>query len=557
MKRDSPCEPAVGDTNPDKRPKLDQLDTTGRNNTTLEFEAQADCSAITSAVANTTPTEPGAIEADEPTPSLSKRKNKTRGSRGRGRDQRARTDRNAERKGSWASRGTRNEDDKPVDDIGEKAPRLPKKKVAVLIGFCGTGYNGMQIQREAGTNTIENTLFDAMVKAGAVSKDNSDDPVKVNFQRAARTDAGVHAAGNVVSLKMITEPPDTPDLVAKLNELLPPEIRVWTFVRATNAFNSSPVDRTACDSRVYEYMFPSSALLPPMPGTPMERHTKPETIDPNGPDWEYWSLPDATKPETMRAWRIGKGQFEALRESAKLYEGTHNFHNFTVGLEHSDPSALRYMISIDVKEPYVLDGIEWISVMYHGQSFMLHQRKMTTLLIFTSRTGTPASSLIPQAFNSPKLLIPKAPALGLLLQEPRFGTYNKHVLEENELAAGRGETDRVREPIEWEPLREKIDGFKHAYIYRRIRAEEAKQGVFAAWLKFIDSYDGWEFKYLNPRGEIPSEAVVHPEKRKQGSTNKFREYLWKNPAGKGGESVPDSEDEEGDTIKKPSVDMEG
>ena len=34
-------------------------------------------------------------------------------------------------------------------------------------------------QREEGTNTIENTLFDAMVKAGAVSKDNSDDPVKV------------------------------------------------------------------------------------------------------------------------------------------------------------------------------------------------------------------------------------------------------------------------------------------------------------------------------------------------------------------------------------------
>ena len=37
---------------------------------------------------------------------------------------------------------------------------------------------------------------------------------------------------------MITELPDTPDLVARLNELLPPEIRVWTFVRALNSFNS-------------------------------------------------------------------------------------------------------------------------------------------------------------------------------------------------------------------------------------------------------------------------------------------------------------------------------
>ncbi|KDN38656.1 hypothetical protein RSAG8_09331, partial [Rhizoctonia solani AG-8 WAC10335] len=110
-----------------------------------------------------------------------------------------------------------------------------------------------------------------------------------------------------------------------------------------------------------------------MPGTPMERHTKPEVPDPNDPDWEYWTRSDAAKSETMRARRIGKGQFEALRESAKLYEGTHKFHNFTIGLEHSDPSALRYMISLDVKEPYVLDGIEWILIMYHGQSFMLHR----------------------------------------------------------------------------------------------------------------------------------------------------------------------------------------
>ncbi|CAE6476893.1 unnamed protein product [Rhizoctonia solani] len=180
---------------------------------------------------------------------------------------------------------------------------------------------------------------------------------------------------------------------------------------------------------------------------------------------------------------------------------------------------------------------------------------MTTLLIFASRTGSPAVTLIPQTFNGTKLVIPKAPALGLLLQEPRFGTYNKHVLEENELAAGRGQTDRIRELIEWEPLRENIDAFKHAFIYNRIRAEEAKHSVFAAWLKFIDDYEGWEFKYLNPRGEVPPEAVVHPGKRKRGTTDKFREYLWKNPASKGDESVTDSEDE--DTSKKPNADMEG
>lgn len=49
--------------------------------------------------------------------------------------------------------------------------------------------------------------------------------------RAARTDAGVHAAGNVVSMKIITAIPGVPDLVARVNEELPPEIRLWGVVR--------------------------------------------------------------------------------------------------------------------------------------------------------------------------------------------------------------------------------------------------------------------------------------------------------------------------------------
>lgn len=102
---------------------------------------------------------------------------------------------------------------------------------------------------------------------------------------------------------------------------------------------------------------------------------------------------------------------------------------------------------------------------------------MTTLLVFACRTGTPASTLIPKAFEAPKLTIPKAPSLGLLLQEPRFGTYNKHVTDENELAKGRAQDERVRELIEWEPLKERIEEFKRAFIYTRLRDEETKHGV--------------------------------------------------------------------------------
>jgi tRNA pseudouridine38-40 synthase len=88
------------------------------------------------------------------------------------------------------------------------------------------------------TRTIEGVLFDALVRVGAVSSDNADDPTKVSLGRAARTDAGVHAAGNLVSLKLITQIPGVPDVVAAINNLLPPEIRVWGIIRVQNSFNA-------------------------------------------------------------------------------------------------------------------------------------------------------------------------------------------------------------------------------------------------------------------------------------------------------------------------------
>ena len=58
--------------------------------------------------------------------------------------------------------------------------------------------------------------------------------LQVNLGRAARTDAGVHAAGNLVSLKMITAVPGVPDIVAHINAELPSEIRVWGYVGVTH-----------------------------------------------------------------------------------------------------------------------------------------------------------------------------------------------------------------------------------------------------------------------------------------------------------------------------------
>ena len=49
--------------------------------------------------------------------------------------------------------------------------------------------------------TIEGDLFNAFIAAGAISRANADDPKKASLVRCARTDKGVHAAGNMISPK--------------------------------------------------------------------------------------------------------------------------------------------------------------------------------------------------------------------------------------------------------------------------------------------------------------------------------------------------------------------
>jgi tRNA pseudouridine38-40 synthase len=232
------------------------------------------------------------------------------------------------------------------DDQEARPPRLPKRMTALLLSFCGTGCSGMQIQPDV--RTIEGVLFDALVRAGAVSKDNADDPTKVNLGRAARTDAGVHAAGNVVSIKLIVNIPGVKDWVSRVNEHLPPEVRVWGKVRVQNGFNA----RLSCDSRKYTYFFPSYLLIPPKPTSAFVRSAASGSESPQHPFWDV-SGADASKPEEdlarKRQWRVSAKDVDALRATAKKYEGTHNFHNFTVGRDFADRSNQRHMIKIQVR----------------------------------------------------------------------------------------------------------------------------------------------------------------------------------------------------------------
>ena len=143
----------------------------------------------------------------------------------------------------------------------------------VGIGECNCAYDRgdeilpcakLTISRNDTQKTIEGDLFGAFVRAGAISKSNADDPKKSSLVRCARTDKGVHAAGNIVSLKLITE--DT-DIVQKINRELCPQIRVFGISRVNGGFSAYQL----CDSRIYEYLIPTYCFLPPHPDSFLAR----------------------------------------------------------------------------------------------------------------------------------------------------------------------------------------------------------------------------------------------------------------------------------------------
>lgn len=397
-----------------------------------------------------------------------------------------------------------------------KEPRLPKRKVAVMIGYCGTGYHGMQYNPP--NPTIEAELFKAFSEAGAISKANSTDLKKNGFMRAARTDKGVHAGGNLISLKLIIE---DPDIKEKINEKLPEGIRVWDIERVNKAFDC----RKMCGSRWYEYLLPTYSLIGPKPGSLLYKNIEesktelPGVIDEDEESKQFWSdltketkelfseedleairtytppaRDDFTGNEEIylkvkkykqlenlhrRKYRVSQNKLNKFRATMKQYLGAHNFHNFTLGKDFKESSAIRFMKEIKVSEPFVIGDAktEWVSIKIHGQSFMLHQiRKMISMATLITRCGCPIER-ISDAYGSQKINIPKAPALGLLLESPVFEGYNTRLEKFG------------YKPIDFSRYQDEMDAFKMKNIYDKIYKEEVDENVFNAFFSYIDNFD--------------------------------------------------------------------
>ncbi|CAK7231489.1 tRNA pseudouridine synthase 1 [Sporothrix eucalyptigena] len=544
-------------------------------------------------------------------------------------------DRNAEKDGDekkWEPRPSNMSIPFSAEEIAAEG-RRPKRKVAVLIGYAGTGYHGMQINHDE--KTIEGDLFAAFVAAGAIAKANADDPKKSSLVRCARTDKGVHAAGNVISLKLIVE---DDDVVEKINAALPEQIRVWGIQRTVNSFSCYQ----ACDSRWYEYLLPSYALLPPHPesylGKEMVAWAKKADADAaaepatageaavegadkteaaattDGGDGkkadggvyagmmdrlsdvaDFWEkvdqesvnpILDALSPEVRRlvlaqlhtgddlashkgienvehqkkseekseapaedakmtetttetektdaaadaaeettegaadaapektpshklavdqalrdikaaylaakrAYRVTPHRLQQLQNALSQYEGTRNFHNYTVQKSFNDASAKRHIKSFVVNPtPIQIRDTQWLSLKVHGQSFMMHQiRKMVAMAVMVTRCGTDPVPAMELSYGARRISIPRAPGFGLLLERPVFDSYN-----------ARAQANFSKDPLDFVRYEKELQAFKDKHIYNRIWDVEEEQNVFHAFFHQLDNFRTSYYLWAVPGG---------------------------------------------------------
>ena len=75
-----------------------------------------------------------------------------------------------------------------------------KVKVAILFGYNGQGFHGLQ--KAKNVPTVESHLEEALHSAGFITDRNFGNLKKSGWSRGSRTDKGVHAAVNCISCKL-------------------------------------------------------------------------------------------------------------------------------------------------------------------------------------------------------------------------------------------------------------------------------------------------------------------------------------------------------------------
>jgi tRNA pseudouridine38-40 synthase len=201
----------------------------------------------------------------------------------------------------------------------------------LTLAYDGRPFAGWQSQPSG--QTIQDTLERAILKI------LPDHPVRV--MSSGRTDAGVHALGQVVHFDTPPEKALPPEAWQRaLNVHLPPSIRVMDSRAVPDAFHA----RFDATGKTYRYRIWTGAVLPPLEAGLAFHHPRP--LDP-----------------------------DLLRAACAMLEGTHDFTNFAAfrGNEDGTEDNTRTIRSVVTER----QG-DVLTITFHGSGFLYKMVRLLT-----------------------------------------------------------------------------------------------------------------------------------------------------------------------------------
>ena len=237
-----------------------------------------------------------------------------------------------------------------------------------IVSYRGTSFCGWQKQTVSKLPSIEETI--EAVISRILNK-------TTKIYGSGRTDAGVHALGQTFHFDTEKEL-DINRFAHSLNELLPEDIRILSISPVADDFHA----RFEAKGKTYEYRIKNAKIS-----------------DPFKSDLEY---------------TLGqKLDFEKMVEAAKVFEGKHNFQNFT-SKDKDDAGFVRdlYHISLSSKNDDFIISMT-------GSGFMRYMVRMIVGNLIQVGLGKLTSEDIKKILEDPvrKPSSYKAPAYGLYLVE--------------------------------------------------------------------------------------------------------------------------------------------
>jgi tRNA pseudouridine38-40 synthase len=237
-----------------------------------------------------------------------------------------------------------------------------------IVSYDGSAYSGWQIQE--GLCSIQGTLQKAFERTFSHP---------VQLYAASRTDAGVHALGQVVLCKTsLTILPD--HLRFGWNNALPDDIVIREITTAAVDFNP----RTGVAQKTYHY-YVHTALPLPFVG-------------------KY-------------GWFCSrKIDFDVLKQALLLFTGTHDFRAFCTG----DKYQAGTVRTIDTFSFTIIETLRVVQIVCVGERFMRHMiRRLVgaALFVATQKKVTLDDVQRVLAEKNPAHSLPTAPACGLLLYQ--------------------------------------------------------------------------------------------------------------------------------------------